>query len=113
MTLHSSLEHIHKRKRKHQKHLEQYPNKNPKIKMLDDAMLIIASIGPMFMLPQILKIYSARNAASISILTFALLGTTHLTWIYYGFVHKDRQIMTSHSLFFLACLALIVGAIIF
>ena len=113
MTLYSGLEHIHKRKRKKRKNLKDFPNKDPKIKFLDDIMLVIASVGPLFLLPQIIKIYKLKDATGISVLTFSLLAITHMAWIFYGFIHKDRQITISHILFFLANTSLIIGGIIF
>ena len=112
MTL-NHLDHMHKRKRKYTKHLKKFPNTNPNIKRLDDLMLVIAAIAPFFLLPQILRVYSEQDGSGISFLTFLLLALTHLTWIVYGFVHKERQILTSHILFFIATLSLAIGAIIF
>ena len=112
MTL-NNLEHIHKRKRKYTKNIKKYPNTDPKIKRLDDFMLAIAAIAPFFLLPQIIKVYAEKDASGISGLTFGLLASTHIAWIVYGVVHKERQILTAHILFFIATLSLLLGTIIF
>lgn len=113
MTAYSGLEHIHKRKRKYHKNLKKYPNKNPKIKLLDDIMLFVAGMAPLFLLPQIIKVYRNRDGSGLSAITFLLLALTHISWIVYAIVHKDRQILLSHSLFLIATISLTIAAIIF
>jgi uncharacterized protein with PQ loop repeat len=107
------LHHINKRKRVHNKKLKKYPNKDPKIKFLDNYMLLIGSMAPLFTIPQIIKIYTIKDSSGLEPVTFALLAFNSLSWLFYGFVHKDRQIMAANTLFFIANIVILTGALIF
>ncbi len=98
-TLLQGLRHIHLRKRKHHKNMKKYPNKDPKIKRLDDSMLIIGSLAPMFTLPQIIHIFTTKNVSGLAWPTYLLIALTNMAWIAYGIVHKDRQIISANVLF--------------
>lgn len=105
------LHHISKRKRAHHKNLKKFPNKDPKIRFLDNYMLFIGSMAPLFTIPQIVKIYTLRDSEGLSPITFALLAFNSLSWLVYGFVHKDRQIMAANILFFIANIVILIGAL--
>ncbi|MFP4118335.1 MAG: SemiSWEET family sugar transporter [Candidatus Woesearchaeota archaeon] len=101
-TLMQGLRHIHLRKRRYHKNMKKYPNNDPKIKRLDDSMLIIGSMAPLFTLPQIIHIFTTKNVEGLSWLTYLLIGLTNMVWIIYGVVHKDRQIISANTLFLTA-----------
>ena len=109
----TGMHHIHKRKRKYHKNLKQYPNKSPKIKFLDNFMLIVGSMAPFFTLPQIIRIYSIKDSSGLSPITFLLLALTNVSWLVYGIVHRDRQIIAAHILFFIANTTILTGALVF
>ena len=102
--------HIHQRKRKYQK-LEEYPSPNKWIRFLDKFLLVIAVIGPLMLMPQIIKIFSSKNAAGISVLSWSLFTLLDIPWIVYGFVHKEKQIIVSSILWFLLNMVVIFGAV--
>ncbi len=104
---------MNKRRRKYHKNLKKYPNTDPKIQRLDNFMLVLGSMAPLFTIPQIINIYTIQDSAGLSPYTFALLALTNLAWLYYGFIHKDRQIMAAHTLFFLANAIILTGSLIF
>ena len=104
----SALHHLHKRKRVHHK-LEKYPHKHEGVRLLDRIILVVAILGPLMNIPQILKIYIGKNPAGISLLTFASYATINLTWIIYGIVHKEKPIIIAFCLWFTTNLIIIAG----
>ena len=106
------IHHIHKRKRKHYKLLE-YPHPNKWIKFLDRFLLIVAILGPLVTLPQILKIYVEQNSTGVSALTWGLFALFNIPWIVYGVVHKDKPIAIGYSLWLVTNVVISVGALIY
>ena len=106
------VHHIHKRKRVHDK-LKAYPHPNKWIKFLDKFLLIVAVIGPLLSLPQILKIYVEHNTSGVSVLTWGLFAFFNIPWIIYGIVHKDKPIIIGYSLWLVTNIVIVVGALMY
>lgn len=102
--------HLHKRKRKS---LKKYPHSNKWVRLLDRSILIVAILGPIMNLPQILKIYLNHSAAGVSALTFSLLLIMSIIWLIYGFVHKDKPIITSSALWIVSHTFVIFGTMLY
>ena len=109
---HGITHHLHKRKRVHQK-LQKFPHPNKKIRFLDNMLLVIAILGPLSTLPQLIKIFILKNAAGVSTLTFGFFATFDIPWIIYGIVHKEKPIVLAYSLWLIANLTIVVGTIIY
>lgn len=118
----AGLHHIHKRKRasRHKKIakkedvcLEPYPHPEKWKKYLDRALYFVAIVGPFNTIPQIVTIYANKSAEGISTLTFCLLACFTLPWIFYGVVHKEKPIIFSFCLWFLAYIVIITGSILY
>lgn len=106
------VHHIHKRKRKHHKLLE-YPHSKKWIRFLDKFLLVVAVVGPLITLPQILKIYVGQNATGVSTLSWGLFALFNIPWIVYGVVHKDKPIIIGYSLWLVTNIIVVVGALIY
>jgi len=109
---HGVSHHIHKRKRQHQK-LEAFPHPHPWIRFLDNLLLVIAIIGPLSTIPQIVKIYWYQNAIGVSKLTFSFYAFFDVPWIIYGIIHKEKPIVLAYSLWFLANMIIVIGTILY
>ncbi len=94
------LHHLSARRRVHQK-LESYPSENPKIKFLDKLLLVIAVIGPLVTIPQIIEIFETQDASNLSPLTWGMYCVFNILWFIYGIVHKEKPIMITYALWFL------------
>jgi uncharacterized protein with PQ loop repeat len=106
------LHHIHKRKRLHQK-LEKYPHPQKWIRFLDKFLIIAAIVGPAMTIPQIVKIYSLRDASSIALSTWVLFAILDIPWIIYGVVHKEKPIVIAYILWLITNIFVIVGTILY
>ncbi len=86
------LHHYHIRKRIHQKH-EPFPSKN-KLKRNFDKLIYIAVIfGPIMTIPQLLKIWTSKNAAGVSFIAWASFSVISILWLTYGILHKEKPII--------------------
>jgi len=95
--------HIYKRRR---------INKNL-IKTFDKFLFIIAVLGPLMTLPQLIKIYTLKNAAGVSAISWGLYAVLDIPWIIYGFIHKEKLLVFSYFLWIITNTAVTIGAIIY
>ena len=108
----NGIHHIHKRKRMCKK-LKTYPHKNKWINFLDKFLIVVAVIGPLIALPQIIRIFVFNSAAGVSGLSWGLYALFNIPWFIYGIVHKDKPIMITYSLSFVANLTVLTGTLIY
>ena len=106
------IHHIHRRKRVHKK-LEIYPHKNKWIRFLDRFLIVVAIFGPLIALPQIFRIFAFKSAAGVSGLSWGLYALFNIPWFIYGIVHKDKPIVISYLLSFIANLTVLIGTLIY
>ncbi len=107
-----ALHHLHKRKRVHEK-LEKYPHPNKGVRFLDNLLLVVAVIGPMANIPQIIKIFVLKSSAGVSTLTFTFFVIFNIPWIIYGIVHKEKPIVIAYLLWLITNLIVVVGTFIY
>jgi uncharacterized protein with PQ loop repeat len=88
--------HIHLRKRTHQ--LATYPHPQQWVRFLDKFLLVVASVAPLFAIPQIWRILSTESAAGVSPITWGAYAFFNIPWIVYGIVHKERPIIIAYIL---------------
>ncbi len=100
--------HFHTRKRR-----EPYPSTKLWFRLLDRIVLVAGIVAPVFTLPQIFLIYSSHHAAGVSALTWGVYAVLDLPWILYGFAHRERPIVYSYLLWFVANLTVCIGALIY
>ena len=81
--------------------------------ILDTVVLTAGILSPIFTLPQIFLIYSTHSAAGVSVVTWGVYALFDLPWILYGVVHKDRAILISYCIWFMANASVALGAIIY
>ncbi|MBW3022856.1 hypothetical protein KY308_02030 [Candidatus Woesearchaeota archaeon] len=108
-----SLKHLHKRKRVHSKNLEKFPSKNPYIRFLDNLLLVIAVVGPLANIPQILRIFILKTAEGVSPISWAAFTIFNIPWILYGLAHKEKRIVIAYILWFITNLIVLVGTLIY
>jgi uncharacterized protein with PQ loop repeat len=111
----SWLPHIHKRKRAYSAHrkLHPYPHPNPWVRRLDYLVFVVGVLGPIANIPQIMKIYSERNAAGLSFLAWSLFLVFNIPWLLYGIVHKAKPIILAHTLWFSTELIVLIGIVMY
>ncbi|MDP3966138.1 MAG: SemiSWEET family transporter [archaeon] len=106
------LHHFHLRKRIHSKG-EVYPNPNKKIRVLDKIIYIVGIIGPAMLLPQVIKIFTSKNAEGVSFFSYAFLAIFSIIWLLYGIVHKEKPIIITNALWIVFHLLVAIGVLIY
>jgi uncharacterized protein with PQ loop repeat len=107
-----NIHHLHKRKRIHEKS-EKYPHPKPWIRFLDNFLLVVAVIGPLANIPQIIKIFTLKSSTGVSTWTFAFYAIFNIPWIIYGIVHKEKPIVIAYVLWLITNSIVIFGTFIY
>lgn len=106
------IHHLHKRKRVHKKK-EPYPHPQPFKRWLDHFIYIIGCLGPLFGGVQAYKIWDGKDAAGISLVTYAFLLFNDVVWFVYGAVHKEKPIMLMYALWFIVNSFVVCGTLLY
>jgi len=95
------------------KDLEPFPARNSWKRFLDHLMYGVGVFGPLALLPQVVQIYTMKDASGISLASWALLAFFNILWVLYGIVHKDKPIIIAHVLFAILNALVAVGALMY
>ena len=110
------IHHLHQRKRVHakkKKGLEPLPHPNKWVHFLDESLIMLAVIGPMMTLPQIIKIIVEKSSSGVSLLTWSMYGLLAIPWLAYGIVHKEKPIIVSSALALILDVSIVVSSLVF
>lgn len=106
------MHHYHKRKRIHQKK-ENYPHPDPLRRVVDHLIYVVGMFGPIFYIPQIMKIWRNQAAEDIAIITFVSFLVANSFWVLYGILHKEKPVIIIHASLVVANIAVITGALLY
>jgi len=107
-----AIYHLHTRKRMSKKK-EPYPSDNFWKKILDVLVYVVGILGPIFTIPQILKIWLEKSAQGISSITWVAYLFGAIILLIYGIVHKEKPLIIMYVLWIIIYVILIVGIIIY
>ena len=102
-----SLVHHHAKKRKE---LEESTFSK---QILYRITVIAGILAPLMVLPQIFKIFSTHDASGVSAISWFAFALLDAPFIIYGFVHKEKPIVITYTLFFIGNLIVGIGALIY
>lgn len=81
---------------------------------IDRVVSVVAFIGPLTSVPQIVEIWLVdRNAQGVSLMTWLGFMLMAAVWLIYGIVHKQRPIIISNALWIVAQGLVVLGALRF
>jgi len=95
------------------KGLEPFPARSSWKRFLDHLMYGVGVLAPLALLPQVIQIYTTKNASGISLATWTLLTFFSVLWMLYGIAHKDKPIIIAHVLFAILNALVAVGALLY
>jgi uncharacterized protein with PQ loop repeat len=108
----TGLHHFHRRKRIHEMH-ETYPSKHRWKKVMDRIIYIIAFIGPVMTIPQLINIWVDKQTAGVSAISWATYLIVSIFWLIYGILHREKPIIFSSCIWIVLDLLIVVGTLIY
>jgi hypothetical protein len=103
--------HQHKRKRYHRKPKE-YPHPDPKIRLLDNIVTLVAIIFPFTALPQLYNIWVLGIVAGVSVITWTLFLILTLPLLVYVIVHKEKPFIIMYCLWLIVDASIVAGILL-
>ena len=98
------------------RHLIQRPFRSRDAKprgALDKAVFVIAFVGPLSSLPQIVEIWFVdKSAEGVSAVTWACFLAMSLVWFFYGLSRRDVPLVISNALWVVAEAVILLGALL-
>lgn len=73
---------------------------------------VIAVVGPLTGLPQVLSIWISMNSAGVSLLSWSLFLAISFLWLLHALSQNDRALIISNSLWILIDATIIAGAVV-
>jgi uncharacterized protein with PQ loop repeat len=105
------LRHVEKRKKAR---LSGFPTRSSVLKNALDILIYPLAIGgPLAMLPQVIQLYSERNASGLALPTWVLFLCFNAVWCMYGIVHKDRPIILTNMVLAALNFSVVAGILLF
>lgn len=80
---------------------------------LDIIIYPVAVLAPVALLPQVVQLYVTKDASSLALPTWLVLGLLNLVWFYYGLVHKERPIIITNAMLAVLNFAVVVGILLY
>ena len=81
--------------------------------LIDELIYVVAFIGPLMTIPQVITIWLERKVEGISIITWSSYVVLAIFWISYGLIHKEKPIILANFLFLFVNTAVVLGVLIF
>jgi uncharacterized protein with PQ loop repeat len=106
------IHHIQKRKRIHKAH-DPYPHPHRIKRFVDPAVYFFGVLGPFMGGLQAYKIFHEKTAAGVSSSMFGFMIISNLVWLTYGFIHKERPIITMYILWFFVNTTIVIGTLMY
>ncbi len=104
--------HLHTRKRIY-KNLEPYPNPNKWKRLMDKLIYAAGIIGPLTIIPQLIKVWFEKNASGVSIISWIAFLIGACFWLVYGIMHKEKPIIFTYLIWIIFQAFLILGIILY
>ncbi|MBP9711120.1 MAG: hypothetical protein KBD50_02600 [Candidatus Pacebacteria bacterium] len=80
---------------------------------LDLLIYPVAIAAPLALFPQVLQVYQTKDASSLALPTWLILGILNVVWMFYGVVHKERPIVLTNVMLALLNFAVVVGIVLY
>lgn len=94
-------------------HKHRTNNKKMLIKSIDSLCMYMAVIMPLTTIPQIVQLYTTKDATGLSLLMWVLYTIGILPFLAYGILHKVKQLIVLEILWLIVQAVIIIGIIMY
>lgn len=70
-------------------------------------------LGPLASAPQVLAVYTEKDASGLVAASWGAWAVMNITWILYGLAHRDLPIAVTYTLWFFINMSMCVGALLY
>ena len=76
----------------------------------DSFMTFIGVVGPLFIVPQVLRVWSGQTEG-ISLFTWTALGVVSMLWLLYGILRREKAIVVTNVILIVLNFAVVAGVL--
>lgn len=80
---------------------------------MDTLIYVMTPITVLIFVPQLLKIYSEKNASGLSLISWVGMLIGSAFWLLYGVVHKEKPMIVVNIAIGIIQLLIVVGILIY
>lgn len=80
---------------------------------IDKAMMVVAVIHPLSALPQVVEIFSTKNASGVSITTWLLFMLIGVIFMLYAIAHKIKPMIVNQFIWFVMDFLVVTGVLLY
>ncbi|HEX5456138.1 MAG TPA: PQ-loop domain-containing transporter [Candidatus Saccharimonadales bacterium] len=80
---------------------------------IDKAMTIVAVIHPLSALPQVVEIFSTRNASGVSLVTWVLFMLIGVIFMLYALIHNIKPMILNQIIWFIMDFLVVIGVLMY
>jgi len=110
--MHEGVHSLHLRKRIYEKK-EPYPHPDKFKRTIDNSIIFVGIFAQLMTIPQIIKIWFEKNATGVSIFPWIAYLIYAIFFLFYGLVHREKQIIIIYILWILLNLIIVIGILIY
>ena len=110
--MHGPLHHLDLRKRFHIKK-QPYPDPNKFKRLIDRSILFIGIFVQLTVIPQILNIWLYKNAAGVSVISWAGFLLYSILFLIYAIVHRVRYMIIIYIFWIFIHSSIVVGTLLY
>lgn len=94
-------------------HLQRHLSRKNEITIIDRLMMVAAVVHPLSAIPQVYIIYSTKDAAGVSLLTWIFFMIIGLVFLAYGLAHRIKPFIFNQILWFIVDALVVTGVILY
>ncbi|PLX21683.1 hypothetical protein C0584_02085 [Candidatus Parcubacteria bacterium] len=79
----------------------------------DNFIYVVVFIAPIANIPQLYSIWNTKDASGVSALSWLFFALISLSWLFYGFFHKDMHLIIMNSALITVQFFIFAGALIY
>lgn len=95
------------------KRLGKYPHPNIWKRIIDIAVFLVGGLGPLFTIPQLMRVWIEKNADGLSLITWMAYSVFSFVWLLYGIAHKEKPIIFANAMHMILNTIIVIGIMAF
>lgn len=105
---------MHTPARLYHHHTRKRPKKGTRFdRLLDNSVCVVAAISPIMTIPQIIKIWTIKDAESLSLPTWGTYALMNVFWLIYGIRHRNPPLLINSLLWAVLYVIILAGIFLY
>lgn len=95
------------------KRRDMFPHPDTFVRNFDRYIYFVVMAAPLTNIPQLLRVWVEKDASGVSPISWFFFSWISLSWLIYGHLHKDRNILIMNAALMVMQVAIAIGALVY